>query len=188
MTAAPAIRREGGAPLGVWVLGPVVGLAAVLAAAQPLPEQGCDHGYSMTHVTSGIFFLAVAGLAAALAIGTGIWRFERLYADERPDEQEAPPPSRRTVLTTLLAALAVLVALAAFGGSQVVATEVFFVAILGGLATFVAFLMVAGAALLRRRPDQVGMALPAYLVGSGLFVYPAVVDLFVSFSSGTWGC
>jgi hypothetical protein len=187
MTAAPAIRRHGGGPLAVWVLGPVVGLAAVLAAFTLLPEHGCDRSFSLTGATGGIVFLAVAALATALAIGAGIWRFESLYSDERPDEQ-APPPSRRSVLTTLLSALAVLVALAIWGGSQVLATEVFFAFILGGLATFVAFLMVAAAALFRRPSDEVGMALPVYLVGSGLFIYPVFVDLAASFSSGTWGC
>jgi hypothetical protein len=186
MTAAPAIRRQGGLSLAVWVLGPVVGLAAVLAAFTLLPEHGCDRSFSLTGTTGGIVFLVVAGLATALAIGAGIWRFECLYSGERTDEQ-TPPPSRRTVLTTLLSALAVLVALAVFGGGQVLATEVFFVFILGAMATFVAFLMVAAAALLRR-PSEVGMVLPVYLVGSGLFIYPAFVDLAASFSSGTWGC
>jgi hypothetical protein len=194
MTAAPAIQRRGGGPLGVWAVGPVIGLAAVLAALASLPEHGCNDGFSLTDSAAGIIFLAVAGIASALSIGAGVWRFESLYRHERAGEQaEAegdvpPPPSRRSVVGTLLAALAILVALAAWGGSDALATEVFFAFILGGLATFVAFLFVAVASVRRRPPDEVDMALPVYLVGSGLFVYPALVDLAFSFSSGTWGC
>jgi hypothetical protein len=184
LTAARAIRGEDGGPLGVWAVGPVIGFAAVLAAFTLLPEHGCDR----------LAFLAVAGLATLLAIGAGVWRFEGLYRHERAGEGEEgvrdapPPPSRRSVVVTLLAALAVLVALAIIGGGQVLTTEVFFVFVLGAFATFIAFLMVAAGCLGRIRADEVGMALPVYLVGSGLFVYPAMIDLAASFSSGSWGC
>jgi hypothetical protein len=50
-------------------------------------------------------------------------------------------------------------------------------------ATAIALLVLLGAAAFRRRANDVGLLLPAYLIGAGLFVIPSLALLGAIFKS-----
>jgi len=195
MTATLAIRGQDGGPLGRWIVGPLVGLAVLLGAIAVLPSHGCGHGITLTDSTAGIFYLALAVAATVIAVGAGIWRFRALGGDDagpRGGEwrNDDPADGRSWTDPRVIGAALFVVAVAALailGGSEA-ATVLFFVVVLGLPATGGAFFLLLVAWVKRRKADEVGLTLPLYLLGSGLFVYPPLVDLVASTLSGTYRC
>jgi hypothetical protein len=173
-----AIRGPREGSLGPWILGPVLGLAALIVAIGPLPKTGCGHGITLTHSGAGIFYLALAAVLTALAIGTGIWWLTRV--GRRDSLLRAAGFAGAVVLAAVLFAI--------LDGSTVAGVPTVMVFLVGLVVTAGCFFALLATWRGRLRADQAGMTLPVYLLGTGLFVYPSLVDLVASLVSGTWGC
>jgi hypothetical protein len=178
MTATPATRGQGGGPLGRWIVGPLVVLAALVGAVALLPSHGCGPGITLTHAAGGVLYLALAAVATGLAVGAGIWRLRRV------DGTRAAVRAIAILVSVVVAILLLIVV----GEGGIAAGLTFVVFILGLAATGGALLSLLAALVNRRDADEVGLALPLYLLGSGLFVYPPLVDIVAGTVSGTYGC
>jgi hypothetical protein len=177
MAEGAAIRGRRGS-LGLWILGPVLGLAALILAIGPLPKTGCGPEVSITGSGAGVFYLALAGALTAAAIGTGAWRLARVGS--RDALIRAAGFGGAVAVGLLLARLV--------GGSHTAAVPLVTVFVIGLVVTFCAFSILVVSWWERARTEEAGLALPVYLLGTGFFVYPSLVDIVASLTSGTWGC
>jgi hypothetical protein len=163
-TATAADRRSSRFErLGPWIGLPLLGLLLTGLLFGLTPEAPCETPESIDAWAWTLFVwgiaLSVVCLAGAtvrvvrLARGKGISRRQSLLA---------------LVIVVVLAAIAAVVPI---GAEPVVYWRVWAVAV---PATGLALLALTVAALLRRRADDVGLLLPAYLAGAGLFVFPSL--------------
>jgi hypothetical protein len=180
MAAAEAIRGPGGGPLGRWVIGPPAGLALLVAVSTQLGSHHCNGG-GLTSETLGIVFEVIGLGGAAVLVGAGLWRIAMLVR-RRGGRRWA---DRRIVAVVLL----VLLAFAVFTvrGNGLAEAAILGVLLLGLLVTVFCFLAVTVAWFQHQEVDEVGLLLPAYLIGSGLLVYLPVVGLVAAIVGGCWG-
>jgi hypothetical protein len=180
MAETPAIGRQGGGPLGAWILAPIVGLVAVIAVALQLPAGVCGDG--PTDDAAGVVLIAVTGLAVVAAFAAGVWRAVLLIRRNG----RAGRLARLVVALLLLAAAAVLVDLLAevptIGAVLVLAALA-----VGFVVSVTSFLWLLSALPDRVGADDVGAELPAYLFGFSLFVYPFVFLIAMTIAYGCFG-
>ncbi|HEX4307020.1 MAG TPA: hypothetical protein VHZ54_13365 [Solirubrobacterales bacterium] len=177
MAEGAAIRERRGS-LGLWILGPVLGLAALILAIGPLPQTGCGPEITLTGSGAGVFYLTLAAVLTASALGAGLWRLTRVG-------------SRDALIRAagFIGAVVVALVLARFiGGGSVAGVPTVMVFLVGLVVTFCAFSILVVSWWERARVEETGLTLPVYLLGTGLFVYPTLVDIVASFTSGTWAC
>jgi hypothetical protein len=182
MPATLAIRGQG-EPLGRWVVGPFVGLVVLYLLATGLPTYSCDDSRGLGSSTLGVAFEIVGLGGAALLLGLAVWRTVRLR------RRREPRPRRRIdrrFVVVLLLALAAFVYFA-LGNSALASASAVGAFFFCALLTLFAFLALAVAALGQRDAEEVGMLLPIYLAGAGLFVYLPVVAFVGAIVGGCWG-
>jgi hypothetical protein len=180
MAADQAIQRQGGGPLGRWVVAPLAGLVALIAVATQLGSHNCGGG-GMTSEALGVVFEVIGLGGAAALVGAGLWRIAMLIR-RRGGRRWA---DRRIVAVVLLA----LIVFAGFvvRDNDLAAAAILGVLLFGLLLTGFCFLAVTVAWLQRQEIDEVGMLLPAYLLGSALLVYLPVVAFVAVLVGGCWG-
>jgi peptidoglycan/LPS O-acetylase OafA/YrhL len=148
--------------LGIWIALPLLALALMGFLFLALPEGACDES---ADGDAGAWVIFVWGAAVCAACLTGaIQRLLRLI--------RAGVPRRQAVFALLtVGVLAALAAVLRIGDEAGLYWHAWVVAV---PATGLALLALIVAALRRRRPDDVGLLLPAYLAGAGLFVFPSL--------------
>jgi hypothetical protein len=161
--------------LGIWIGLPLLALVLMGLLFGALPEGACDEsgdGDAAAYVLLG-FGIAVS---AACLIGA-VQRLVRLA--RRP----GGIASRQLLLAVVVVAiLLVLAATLRLGGdSSAFYWQAWLVTV---PATGLALLILAVAALFRRESDDVGLLLPGYLAGAGLFVFPSLALLGGLIKSG----
>lgn len=153
--------------LGVWIGLPLLALALIGLLFAVLPETACDESAEGSAGSWSILLLgvgaAVACLVAALVRVLGL----------RGMPGGIP---RRQVIATLVV-VAILAVAAAFVSIEAEPSFYWQAWVAAVPATAIAFLLLLGAAVLRRRANDVGLLLPAYLIGAGLFVIPSLALL-----------
>jgi len=180
MAAAPAIRVQAGGPLGRWVLGPLAGLAALLVLATQLRSHGCGAG-GLSSDPVGIAFEVIGLGGALLLFGLGIWRIVRLVRRRG---------GRRWLDRRILAgALVVLVAFVVYAvrHNQVAAAVSLGVLLFAALAGLFGFVALVVASIQGQDSDEVGILLPAYLIGVALGAYLPLVFIAAAVAGGCWG-
>jgi hypothetical protein len=159
--------------LGIWIGLPLLALVLMGLLFAALPETACDESAEGSVESWAILLFgmgaAVACLVAAVARVVGL---RRGPVGIRPWQ--------------VIAALVVVVILAVAASLVSVESEPSFywrawVATVP--ATVIALLVLLVAAALRRRANDVGLLLPAYLIGAGLFVIPSLALLGAIFKS-----
>jgi hypothetical protein len=179
MAAAPAIRAQGGGPLGRWVLGPLVGLVALLVLAFRLRARGCGAG-GLSSYPAGIAFEAIGLGGALLLLVLGVWRIVRLVR-RRGGRRWV---DRRILGGSLIVLLAFVVY--AVHDTQVGAAVILGVLLFAALAALFGFVALVVAAIQGRSSDEVGALLPAYLVGAALGAYLPLVFVAAALVGGCW--
>ena len=150
--------------LGVWIGLPLLALAFTGILFTALPEGACDESAD-GEMGAWVIFLWGVGVSVACGVGA-IQRLVRLI------RARGGIPRRQAVLAVLtVATLAVLAAIVPIGGEAGVYWHAWAVAT---PATGLVLLILTAAAFLGRRADEVGLLLPAYLAGAGLFVFPSL--------------
>jgi hypothetical protein len=167
-----------GAGLGIWIWLPVLALLVLFAVIASTPSADCDGSPDDLSAGEGITLVAaVVASLGALAAAAG-----RLAAMRR----------RAGIATlgnvgTAVAAVVVVVLLSTLldlGGSGV--GYLWSIDFAGVLATAAALLALVVAWMLRRKPAEVGILLPLYLLGAALFVYPGFALLAIGLKSGAF--
>jgi hypothetical protein len=151
--------------LGVWIGLPLLALVLMGILFMALPEGACDESADGEVGSWAIFFWGVGASVACLA--GAIQRLVRLIR---------AGVSRRQVVLALvtLVAMIVLAAAVQISGDPGPYWNAWVVAV---PATGLALIALIVAALRRRRADDAGLLLPAYLAGAGLFVFPSLALL-----------
>jgi hypothetical protein len=183
MADMPAIWRQGQVPLAAWVVGPVFGFVLLIAIAGQMQIANC--GAKLTDESAGVVFIVAAGVGFLLSLGLGIWRAVRLI--HRSPRSLGEMVGRRTLIAIAVAAvlLAGFAVLAPRGLAEI-AVVGFFVYIAAGFLGMIGVLFTLVVATTQgRNADEVGSALPAYLLGCALYVIPM---LFLVVSVITVGC
>jgi len=180
MAETPAIGRQGGGPLGAWIVAPIVGLAVVIAVATQLKAGAC--GGEPTEDAAGLVLTIVTGLAVVATFAAGVWRAVRLIQRNGRMGWVA----RLVGALFLLAGAAVLVDLLADAPNvgAVLGLAALFV---GFVVSVTSFLWLLSALPDRVEADDVGAELPAYLFGFSLFVYPFVFLIALTIAYGCFG-
>ncbi len=172
-SATQARRGDG---LGWWIWAPLLALLLLCLVASRVPSGDCsgeDPGGG-TQLTIALVFAALASLGAFVAAG------QRLIALHSAGSLRP----RRDLGIAVAAALAFLVSIAAF--TSWLADDVSEgLLLIGPGLTAVALLALLLAWATGLRP--VGLLLPVYLIGLGLFAYPFVAFLTLISNSGV-GC
>jgi len=184
VAAAAAIRVQGGGPLGRWVAGPVVGLAALVLLAENLPTYACAAAAGLGSSVLGVVFEVIGLGGAALLVGLAIWRAVQLR--RRRGQGRWRPRIDRPSLAVIAVALAGFAYLSLRHG-EIAAATLAAAILLGMLLTGFAFLALTVAAIDRKEADEAGMLLPVYLAGAGLCVYLPAVAFVAALVAGCWG-
>jgi hypothetical protein len=186
MPGRTAIRAGDGGSLAAWVVGPLLGLATLIVLATQLNAHICSEEMGLTDETVGLVFVLVAWAAIAAVVAAALLRLVLLVRRRRQDPEMRRWVDRRAAFLIGLGAAAL--AVYAAGGLSGGAGAAFFVLfIFGFFATLVAFVSLAVAWAQRRGADEVGMLLPFYLAGSGLFVFLPVLVIAGIAVNGCWG-
>jgi hypothetical protein len=160
--------------LGTWIGLPLLALVLMGLLFAALPETACDESANDSVGAWGIFLLGIGA-----AVGCLVAAVVRVIGLSR-----RPGGIPRWQIVTALAVVGVLLAVAGtvvsvegepsfYWQTWVAATP----------ATVIALLVLLVAAALRRRANDVGLLLPAYLIGAGLFVIPSLALLGAIFKS-----
>jgi hypothetical protein len=150
--------------LGIWIGLPLLALLLMGLLFAALPEGACDESAD-GDVGAWVIFLWGAGVSVACLVGA-IQRLVRLI-------RARDGISRRQAIFALLT-VAILVILAAFVRIDAEPGVYWRAWVVAVPATALAFFALIVAAVRRRRADDVGLLLPACLVGAGLFVFPSL--------------
>jgi hypothetical protein len=149
--------------LGIWIGLPLLALVLMGLLFAALPEGACDESAD-GDVGAWVIFLWGVGVSVACLVGA-IWRLARLT--------RAPGISRRQTIFAVISAAAfiALAAMVRIDAEPGIYWRAWVVAL---PATALALLALVVAAVRGRQADDVGLLLPAYLAGAGLFVFPAL--------------
>jgi hypothetical protein len=119
--------------------------------------------------------LGIGGVAALGCLAAAGYRIEML--------RRGPGISKAQILGAF-ATIAVLVLLGLTGAERHGIDQYYRVWLVAAPATAVALVLLLFAWIWRKKPDAVGLLLPAYLVGAALFVLPGVTLLAAALKSG----
>jgi hypothetical protein len=160
--------------LPLWILPPLLLLAAVVVAALSLPEVECG-GEETEAGVDGAVLVALVVFSAVATVAAGLFRLVTMTLRRQYGSRDA--------WILLAALLVVAVTGVAYAPAQSFAAGV----AIGGLAlTGLALLALVVAALARKRVEAVGILLPIYLFGAA-FAYLGAGALGLLVSSGI-GC
>ena len=162
------------AGLGVWIWLPVLALLGLFVVIGATPGADCDGVADDLSDGEGLV-IAVALMASLGAFAAAVNRVLALLRG---------PGVAPWQLIAVAVGVAVIAALGAVIDLGSGVDYLWPLAFVGVLATAAALLGLLVAWMLRRKPDDVGLLLPSYLVGAGLFVYPGFALLALAFKSG----
>jgi hypothetical protein len=183
MAGLPARWFGGDASLGPWICLPLLAflLVGIAATQVPVPDcLGAGTGAGSDDGEPVAIMVSLAGVASLLALGGAV---QRLLALRRAGAFSL----RRDGTIGAVVAIALLLATAVPAsrrGDLGAGLEGLFLAGLALAVLALLLLLVAWAA--RRRLDGVGVLVPAYLIGAGVFAYPLVAFLGLVSSSGVF--
>jgi hypothetical protein len=152
--------------IGPWIGLPLLGLVLTGLLFVLAPEGACDESAD-GEPWAWVLFVWGVGLSVACLVGAGLRLVQLRRGPRRVSRRQC------LVALALLGTLAVLASLVP-ANSLGPYWDAWTVAV---PATGLALLVLSGATLLRRRADDVGLLLPAYLLGAGIFVFPSLALL-----------
>jgi hypothetical protein len=153
----------------------VLALGLVLLAIFNLPEGDC-YGVEDDDGSAKILLLVVTAVASLACLAAGALRSASLA--------RAGGDLRRQLRVVGVGVLAALVAAGAFASDGDGVDYIGWLCVVGTAATAVALLVLIIAWLAGRGPDEVGLLLPVYLFGAGLFVYPLFTWIALAINAG----
>jgi hypothetical protein len=163
-----------GSGLGVWVWLPVLAFLLLFIVIAGTPGADCD-GIADDHSGSEALTLTVA-IAASLCALVAAW--SRVAALRRG---AGVAPWQIVAALVALGLIGLAGTLIDLGGNV---DFIWGLGVVGVLATAAALLALVLAWMGRRGPDEVGLLLPAYLLGAAVFVYPGFGLLAIALKSG----
>jgi hypothetical protein len=159
--------------LGPWICAPLLAFAVLVVAIFAIPSADCEG--TGDHRLDPAVLLGIGGAAALGCLAAAGYRVEMLRRG-----QGIP----RAQVLGALAAVVVLVLLGVTGPERHEIEQFYRVYLAAAVATAIALILLLVAWIGGRRPDAVGLLLPAYLVGAALFVLPGVALLAAALKSG----
>ncbi|MDX6601970.1 MAG: hypothetical protein QOF13_1172 [Solirubrobacterales bacterium] len=159
--------------LGIWIGLPLLALALLGLLFAALPETACDESADGSVGAWVIFLWGVGAAVGCLVAAAGLL----VRLSRKPGGISRRQVVAAFVVVTILAGVGAVLSIP---GEPSVYWHAWAVA---APATALALLVLVGAAALRRRVDDVGLLLPAYLIGAGLFVLPSLALIGALFKS-----
>jgi hypothetical protein len=175
-----SVRAGGRTELGLWICGPFLGLLLVYLVGQSLPDATCCRGgfegnCDFLFSDQEMNLLLATGVATMGACIAATVRLMALW-------------QRRRVLAGIFSAFFVVLFLAVIhlglGGERLDPTRTD-VVVFGTIATGIALAFLLPFWRRGLDSDHAAVLLPLYLMGSGLFVYPALALLAFNSHAGS---
>lgn len=177
--AVAAVTAEGRSSsaggLFAWALGPVAALALLWVVLFATPGSHCEFDASVpTYAVVLIYAVAAAGSLGCLVAAAHCVAALR-------NGPSGLSSGQLNLAVVAVVALVLVDALLPIAGHTAFYWRLCVVCI---PATAVLLLALLAAALLRRTREDVGLLLPAYLIGAAVFVYPSVAVVTIGLKNG----